>query len=92
MVVELRKSIRVAKSFNIFLKIRVAHEAEGSLLFHMSYHFSFFCGFGRAFEPTIFNEECGWVDFPDNLDRIEYMREFTGGEFHLADLYVVNHK
>lgn len=45
-----------------------------------------------ALEPTIFNEECGWVDFPDNLDRIEYMREFTGGEFHLADLYVVNHK
>lgn len=42
-------------------------------------------------EPTVFNEECGWVDFPDNFDRIEYMREFTGGEFHLADLFVVNH-
>jgi len=43
-------------------------------------------------EPTVFNEECGWVDFPDNFDRIEYMREFTGGEFHLADLFVVNHQ
>ena len=23
-------------------------------------------------EPTIFNEECGWADFPDDLDRIEF--------------------
>jgi hypothetical protein len=25
-----------------------------------------------ALEPRIFNEECGWVDLPDNLDRLEY--------------------
>ena len=43
-------------------------------------------------EPTIFNEECGWVDFPDDLDRTEYSREFKEGEFHIADLYVVNHR
>ena len=45
-----------------------------------------------ALEPTVFNEECGWVDYPDNLDRPEYMREFSKGEFHVADLYVVNHR
>jgi hypothetical protein len=45
-----------------------------------------------ALEPTIFNEECGWADFPDDLDRIEFSREFGAGEFHFADLYVVNHK
>jgi len=45
-----------------------------------------------ALEPTVFNEECGWVDFPDDLDRAEIGREFSHGEFHLADLYVVNHK
>lgn len=43
-------------------------------------------------EPSIFNEECGWVDYPDDLDRIEYMREFNTGEFHVADIYTVNHK
>ena len=43
-------------------------------------------------EPTVFNEECGWVDFPDNLDRIEFAKEFSSGEFHFADLYVSNHK
>ena len=42
--------------------------------------------------PNIFNEECGWVDYPDDLDRIEYMREFRSGEFHVADVYTVNHK
>ena len=25
-------------------------------------------------EPTVFNEECGWVDFPDDLDKIEFAR------------------
>lgn len=44
-----------------------------------------------ALEPSVFNEECGWVDFPDDLDRIEFMREFNSGEFHIADVYVVNH-
>ena len=43
-------------------------------------------------EPSIFNEECGWVDFPDDLDRIEFVREFTDGELHVSDLYVVNHR
>jgi hypothetical protein len=32
------------------------------------------------------------VDFPDDLDKIEFMREHVNGRFHLADLYVVNHK
>lgn len=45
-----------------------------------------------ALEPTVFNEECGWVDFPDDLGRIEFTNEFSSGEFHLADLYVTNHK
>ena len=43
-------------------------------------------------EPSVFNEQCGWVDFPDDLDRTEYQREFKNGEFHFADKYVVNHK
>jgi hypothetical protein len=43
-------------------------------------------------EPTIFNEECGWVDYPDSLDRVEFMREYSTGDVHFADLYVVNHK
>ena len=43
-------------------------------------------------EPTIFNEECAWVDYPDNLDRVEHMREFSKGDLHFADLYVVNHR
>jgi hypothetical protein len=43
-------------------------------------------------EPTVFNEECGWVDFPDDLSRIEFIDEFSSGEFHFADLYVTNHK
>jgi hypothetical protein len=43
-------------------------------------------------EPTVFNEECGWVDFPDDLDRAELSREFSHGEFHIADQYVVNHR
>lgn len=45
-----------------------------------------------ALEPTVFNEECGWVDFPDDLDRVEFSKEFSSGEFHFADLYVTNHK
>lgn len=45
-----------------------------------------------ALEPSIFNEECGWVDYPDSLDRTEFMREFSSGDFHIADVYVVNHK
>lgn len=45
-----------------------------------------------ALEPTVFNEECGWVDFPDDLGRIEFTNEFSSGEFHFADLYVTNHK
>jgi hypothetical protein len=45
-----------------------------------------------SLEPTVFNEECGWVDFPDDLDRTELGREFSHGEFHLSDLYVVNHR
>lgn len=43
-------------------------------------------------EPSIFNEECGWVDFPDDLDRVEFIREFADGELHISDLYVVNHR
>jgi hypothetical protein len=43
-------------------------------------------------EPTVFNEECAWVDFPDDLDRVELGREFLDGGFHIADLYTVNHK
>ena len=46
----------------------------------------------NSLEPTFFNKECGWVDFPDNLDRTEFMKEFGSGEFHSADTYVVNHK
>lgn len=45
-----------------------------------------------SLEPTVFNEECGWVDFPDDLDRLEFERAFKGGEFHISDVYVVNHK
>jgi hypothetical protein len=45
-----------------------------------------------SLEPRIFNEECGWVDLPDNLDRLEYGREFTSSEFHVADVFTVNHK
>jgi hypothetical protein len=45
-----------------------------------------------ALEPRIFNEECGWVDLPDNLDRLEYGQEFSSSEFHIADVYTVNHK
>jgi hypothetical protein len=45
-----------------------------------------------SLEPTVFNEECGWVDFPDDLDRAELSREFSHGDFHIADLYVVNHR
>lgn len=45
-----------------------------------------------SLEPTVFNEECGWVDFPDDLDRAELSREFGHGEFHIAELYVVNHR
>lgn len=45
-----------------------------------------------ALEPSIFNEECGWVDYPDSFDRTELMREFSSGDFHIADTYVVNHK
>lgn len=45
-----------------------------------------------ALEPTVFNEECGWVDFPDDLDRAELAREFGQGELHIAELYVVNHR
>lgn len=45
-----------------------------------------------ALEPSIFNEECGWADYPDSFDRTEYMREFSSGDFHIADVYVVNHK
>jgi len=43
-------------------------------------------------EPSLFNEECAWVDFPDDFDRVEFGREFSDGSFHIADLYVVNHK
>jgi hypothetical protein len=43
-------------------------------------------------EPQVFNEECAWVDYPDDLGRIEFMREFSTGDIHFADLYVVNHK
>mmetsp|Transcript_21053 Transcript_21053/g.32591 ORF Transcript_21053/g.32591 Transcript_21053/m.32591 type:complete len:309 (+) Transcript_21053:2716-3642(+) len=46
----------------------------------------------NSLEPTIFNEECAWVDYPDDLDRVEHTKEFRDGSFHLADLYVVNHK
>lgn len=45
-----------------------------------------------ALEPSIFNEECGWADYPDSFDRTEHMREFSSGDFHIADVYVVNHK
>ena len=45
-----------------------------------------------SLEPTIFNEECAWVDFPDDLERVEHMGQFEHGEFHIADTYVVNHK
>ena len=43
-------------------------------------------------EPSVFNSECGWVDYPDDFDRIEFSKEFTDGEFHIADYYVVNHQ
>jgi hypothetical protein len=43
-------------------------------------------------EPIIFNEECGWVDFPDDLNKIEFSKEFADGSFHIADFYVMNHK
>ena len=45
-----------------------------------------------ALEPTVFNEECGWVDFPDDLYRVELGIEFSGSELHIADMYVVNHR
>lgn len=45
-----------------------------------------------SLEPSYFNEECGWVDFPDDLGRIEFTKEFRSNEFHFADIYVVNHK
>jgi hypothetical protein len=45
-----------------------------------------------SLEPRVFNEECGWVDLPDDLDRIEYGQEFRSSEFHIADVYTVNHK
>jgi len=43
-------------------------------------------------EPTVFNEECAWVDYPDDLSRIEFLGEFSEGDIHFADLYVVNHR
>jgi len=46
----------------------------------------------ESLEPSYFNEECGWVDFPDDLGRIEFTKEFRSNEFHFADIYVVNHK
>lgn len=45
-----------------------------------------------SLEPTVFNEECAWVDFPDDLDRLEFSKSFEGGEFHISDVYVVNHR
>lgn len=42
-------------------------------------------------EPTVFNTECSWVDYPDDFDRIEFAKEFHDGEFHVSDVYVVNH-
>jgi hypothetical protein len=45
-----------------------------------------------SLEPKIFNEECGWVDLPDDLSRLEYGKEFGSSEFHIADVYTVNHK
>lgn len=54
---------------------------------HASRYFS-----DDSLEPSVFNEECGWVDFPDNFDRTEFMREFSSGEFHISDTYVINHR
>lgn len=44
-----------------------------------------------SLEPSVFNSECGWVDYPDDFDRIEYTKEFADGELHFADFFVVNH-
>lgn len=45
-----------------------------------------------ALEPSVFNSECGWVDYPDDFDRIEFSKEFADGELHFADFFVVNHQ
>ena len=35
--------------------------------------------------------QCPLKNFPEDLDRIEFMRFMEGGDFHITDVYTVNH-
>lgn len=34
--------------------------------------------------------QCSWVNFPQDLDAIEYM-DMLGGPFHVSDYYTIHH-
>ena len=36
-------------------------------------------------------QQCIFANYPQNLERIEYMNFVSGGDFHVADFYTINH-
>ena len=38
-----------------------------------------------------FQQQCQYTNFPNFLNQIQNHKEFISGEFHLADVYTVNH-
>lgn len=38
-----------------------------------------------------FQQQCAYTDFPNFLNSIHTHKEFSTGEFHIADIYTVNH-
>ena len=38
-----------------------------------------------------FQQQCPYTDFPNFLNSIHTHKEFSTGEFHIADTYTVNH-
>ena len=38
-----------------------------------------------------FQQQCSYTDFPNFLNQIQNHKEFISGEFHIADVFTVNH-
>jgi hypothetical protein len=46
---------------------------------------------GRLQKGKRLDHQCSFTNFPQDLDRLEFMNFVSGGDFHVANFYTINH-
>lgn len=68
-----------SSAYNAFSQRRVEQ------VYHSQYHTY------ANLNTSPFQQQCSYTDYPNFLNQITNHKEFSSGDFHLADVHVVNH-